>query len=470
MVEAPIPHDEAMRLETLRDYDVFDTATEQPFERLVKLTARVFNVPIAMISLVDEQHQWAKACVGINAAENQRSVSFCGHAILSDSTMVVLDAATDERFFDNPLVIGQPQIRFYVGAPLIAYNGSRLGTLCLLDKQPHDDFSAQDETNLSDLAAAVMDALELRRVNARLRQTEAMVHEEQNLLTETFAALKEGVVVQDATGQIISANTSAARVLGLSMDQLLGRTSFDSRWRAVREDGTPFVGEDHPVPMALRDGVPVSNVLMGVHHGFDQLAWISITARPLFRPGDSTPYAAVGSFTDVTEQYKRQTQLEFRVSHDALTGLPNREAFMKLLEQPSDSHFVVGFLDLDDFKLVNDRYGHGAGDELLRQAAQRMGDQLRSGDIVARLGGDEFAFYLPHVRSGDQLSKVTGRIQSAFEQPFGLAAVADLKVDISFGAAFYPSESLDPSALMHLADMRMYESKVFKQTPEKPRL
>ncbi len=467
MVEAQVPHDEALRLETLREYDVLNTSIEQPLERLVNLTARVFHVPIAIISLVDEHRLWAKACVGISSGEDQRSVSFCGHAILSDQPMVILNAATDERFFDNPVVIGHPHIRFYAGAPLVAYNGSRLGTLCIVDHRPHDDFSTTDNANLSDLAAAVVDALELRRVNARLRQTEAMVHQEQHLLTETFAALEEGVVVQDAGGQIISANASAARVLRLSMDQLLGRTSFDPRWRAVREDGTPFVGADHPVPVALRDGVPVSNVLMGVHHSFDQLSWISITARPLFRPDEQKPYAAVGSFTDVTEQYKRQTQLEFRVFHDALTRLPNREAFMKLLEQPSDSHFVVGFLDLDDFKLVNDRYGHGAGDELLRQVAQRMGDQLRSGDVVARLGGDEFAFYLPHVRSEDQLATVTRRIQAAFEQPFRLDAIADLKVRVSFGAAFYPNESLDPSALMHLADMRMYE---FKQTPQKSRL
>lgn len=470
MIQAPLPDDEALRLETLRDYDVSNKEIEQPLERLVNLAARVFDVPIAIISLVDEHRLWAKACVGVSDLDGRRSVSFCGHTILSDQTMVVLDTAQDERFFDNPLVTSQPHIRFYAGAPLIAPNGAKIGTLCVLDQQPRSDFSQAARDNLRDLAAAVTDALELRRVNARLRQSEAMVQQEQNLLTETFAALEEGVVVQDASGQIISANASAARVLGLSMDQLLGRTSFDPRWRAVRKDGTPFAGEDHPVPVALRDGVPVSNVLMGVHHSDARLAWVSINARPLFRRGELKPYAAVGSFKDVTEQHERQTQLEFRVGHDALTGLPNREAFMELLEQPSNSHFVVGFLDLNDFKLVNDRFGHSTGDELLKQVARRLGDQLRSGDVVARLGGDEFALYLPQVRSEEQLAKVTQRIQTAFTQPFGLDTIADLEVNISFGAAFYPSESRDPSELMHLADMRMYESKLAKQTPRKPRL
>ena len=462
MVQAPIPYDEALRLEALRDYDVLDTESEQPFERLVKLTARVFDVPIVMISLVDEHRQWAKACVGVSNLDDRRSISFCGHAILSDQTMVVLDAATDERFSDNPLVIGQPHIRFYAGAPLIAYNGSRLGTLCLLDRRSHGEFSADDRANLSDLAAAVVDALELRRVNARLRQTEAMVYQEQNLLKETFAALEEGVVVQDAGGQIISANASAARVLGLSMDQLLGRTSFDPRWRAVRENGTPFAGEDHPVPVALRDGVPVSNVLMGVHHSDAKIAWISINARPLFRQGEVKPYAAVGSFKDVTEQHDKQAQLEFRAHHDSLTGLPNRAGFFELLEQNRQAVFAVGFLDFNDFKSINDRFGHAAGDDLLRQAAQRLKAHLRAEDSVMRLGGDEFALFLPNVQTAEQAIGVKKRIAAAFSAAFKLQGAGLVKIGSEVGIAFYPRETRNLEALIKLADDRMYERKALK--------
>lgn len=466
MTEAARPHDEMQRLQTLRDYDVMNSATEEPFERLVQLTARAFDVPIAMISLVDEHRQWAKACVGIERTGNPRSISFCSYAILSSDVMTVLDMTNDERFCDHPLVLGEPHIRFYAGAPLIAGNGAKLGTLCLLDNQPHVDFSARDATILSDLAVAVVDALELRRVNARLKQTEALLREEQDLLNETFAALEEGVVVQDSSGQIVSANASAALILGLSMDQLLGRTSFDPRWRAMHEDGKPFAGEDHPVSVALREGVPVSDVLMGVHHPEGQLAWISITARPIFRHGESKPYAAVGSFRDVTAERNRQLQLEFRVAHDDLTGLPNRDAFVTLLGQNRQAVFAVGYLDFNDFKSVNDRFGHAAGDDLLRQAAQRLKTQLRSGDVVARLSGDEFALYLPRIDSEQQAIKVKERIKTAFDAPFQLIGGFDVRIDTGLGIAFYPEDSDDLTQLMHLADLRMYESKALaRRTP-----
>ena len=117
MVKAQVPHDELERLETLRNYEVLDTASEPAFERLVRLTSRVFGVPMAMISLIDQQRQWTKARVGVPVLDERRDLSFCGHAILRDDVMVVLDASQDWRFSDNPLVTGAPQIRFYAGAP-----------------------------------------------------------------------------------------------------------------------------------------------------------------------------------------------------------------------------------------------------------------------------------------------------------------------------------------------------------------
>lgn len=141
MLIAPIGSDELERLETLRDYEVLNKEIDQPLERLVNLAARVFDMPIAIISVVDEHRLWAKACVGVSDLDGRRSVSFCGHTILSDQTMVVLDTAQDERFFDNPLVTSQLHIRFYAGAPLIAPNGAKIGTLCVLDQQPRSDFS-----------------------------------------------------------------------------------------------------------------------------------------------------------------------------------------------------------------------------------------------------------------------------------------------------------------------------------------
>lgn len=147
----PLPPDESRRLETLRALNILDTAPEERFDRLTRLAKRLFNVPIALVSLVDTDRQWFKSCMGLAATETTRDVSFCGHTILDDDTLVVADAALDPRFADNPLVTGPPGIRFYAGCPLRAANGSKLGTLCVIDTAPRS-FGADDLALLRDLA------------------------------------------------------------------------------------------------------------------------------------------------------------------------------------------------------------------------------------------------------------------------------------------------------------------------------
>jgi len=154
MIAPALPLNEATRIETLHALDILDTAPEERFDRLTRLAKRLFNVPIALVSLVDTNRQWFKSCVGLDATETPREVSFCGHAILSDRTFVVPDAALDERFRDNPLVVGSPHIRFYVGCPLRMSNGSTLGTLCLIDVEPRS-MGADDLHLLRDLAGMV---------------------------------------------------------------------------------------------------------------------------------------------------------------------------------------------------------------------------------------------------------------------------------------------------------------------------
>jgi PAS domain S-box-containing protein len=113
------------------------------------------------------------------------------------------------------------------------------------------------------------------------------------------------VVLQHADGSIRESNPSAERILGLSADQLMGRTSIDPRWRAIHEDGSPFLGENHPAMMALRTGRPCTDVVMGVHHPDGTLAWISVNAQPLFRDDEPTAYAVVTAFVDITQQRQR---------------------------------------------------------------------------------------------------------------------------------------------------------------------
>lgn len=149
MVPAPISANEQQRLEALRALLILDTPPEERFDRIVEFAAAEFDVPVALLSLIDESRQWFKSKIGIGLCETPREISFCGHAIHCDNILVVPDARVDERFVDNPLVLGAPFIRFYAGAPLIMPGGHAIGTLCLIDTKVR----RLDMTDLSILSA-----------------------------------------------------------------------------------------------------------------------------------------------------------------------------------------------------------------------------------------------------------------------------------------------------------------------------
>jgi diguanylate cyclase (GGDEF)-like protein len=164
MIKPNTPVNERKRLEKLRSLDVLDTLAEERFDRLVRIAKRMFAVPIALVSLVDENRQWFKSCVGLNTKESSREISFCGHAILDDEVFIVPNATKDPRFSDNPLVVNEPNIRFYAGCPLTV-GGYKLGTLCILDSEPRN-FEQDDTEALKDLASMVeleLSAVQLSR-------------------------------------------------------------------------------------------------------------------------------------------------------------------------------------------------------------------------------------------------------------------------------------------------------------------
>ncbi|MDH4383982.1 MAG: PAS domain-containing protein [Caulobacter sp.] len=172
---------ESERLTALERMEVLDSPSEPLFDSLTDLAAQTFKTPIALISLVDQERQWFKACVGLDIDHTARGVSFCQHAILSDQVFVVLDAAHDERFHDNPLVTGSPNIRFYAGAPLITPEGHRLGALCVIDTVARETFTDTEASRLQAIAKSVMQAL-LMRLDVRERERIAVVAEQQNRL------------------------------------------------------------------------------------------------------------------------------------------------------------------------------------------------------------------------------------------------------------------------------------------------
>lgn len=164
MQEAPPPPDEAERLAELRDIGILDTDPDARFDALVRVAAQFYDVPIALVSLVDADRQWFKARHGLAVQETPRAQSFCAHAILApDEVMVVDDAARDPRFVDNPLVTGTPGIRFYAGAPICSpTNGQPLGTLCIIDRRPRH-LTEGERKRLKDLALGVASLLDLHR-------------------------------------------------------------------------------------------------------------------------------------------------------------------------------------------------------------------------------------------------------------------------------------------------------------------
>lgn len=167
MISAPISTNDAERLAELYKYELLDTQYEEDFNNIVTLASKICNAPISLITLIDTNRQWFKAKTGMDSDETERRTSFCGHAILKEGMFEVSDALLDERFYDNPLVTGDPNIRFYAGIPLITKKGYKLGTLCVIDTVPRC-LDEEQTFALTVLASQTMNLIELRLRNKEL--------------------------------------------------------------------------------------------------------------------------------------------------------------------------------------------------------------------------------------------------------------------------------------------------------------
>ena len=154
MKKPNILQDEETRLKALRSLDILDSPTEERFDRIARMAKRIFDVPIVLVGFIDKDRHWFKSRIGLNLDEEPRETSFCNHSILCDEAFIVSDATLDERFANNPLVTGEPNIRFYAGYPLKLNDGSKIGTFCIIDKKPRH-LNSDDIATLSDLAMLI---------------------------------------------------------------------------------------------------------------------------------------------------------------------------------------------------------------------------------------------------------------------------------------------------------------------------
>jgi PAS domain S-box-containing protein len=304
MAAAPLSDNEAQRLQALHALNLLDTPPEERFDRITRLAARILGVPIAFISLIDEERQFVKSCYGMDLATTSRDVAFCSHTILENKPFIVFDAKLDPRFADNPFVTGEPNIRFYVGSPIAAMDGSLVGTLSVVDRKPRIP-SEEDLQAILDLTQLAQSELSAGQVqSAHLLQEQA---EEKLRLSE--ARFRE---VVDIPGKFVWEISLEARPIFMSdrVKDVLGYTPEDMSKRGFFEGIVP---EDAIIASAkfyyaAQKAQRFSDLEFRSHTKDGDLIWLSARGAPMHDPeGKLIGYR--GICEDITERKHIQQEL-----------------------------------------------------------------------------------------------------------------------------------------------------------------
>ncbi|CAN5899145.1 hypothetical protein BH20ACT6_BH20ACT6_07620 [soil metagenome] len=356
-------------MSAVRRYDVLDTPPDGAFERITALAARLFDVPISIVSIVDTDRIWFKSHHGLEATEIDRTEGLCASAILHEQPWVLTNALTDPRSLANPLVAGDFGLRFYAGVPLTTHDGFNLGTLCVIDKLPRE--MTEDElATLSDLAALVMDELELRLSARRTIALETELRRAAEDKANTMRANKqrtaklervqrallehipEGVVMSgpDESGpdeRVLAHNQAAEVLFGLEPGQLLDPGQMAPlRKRLLDADGNPWGDRPTPPILTLRTGVPQKNQILGVALTHGAPRWLSLsTAAHKNRKGE-VDYV-VTSMADVTTRHAAtlERSRERMDSREQISSILASGA-VKMVFQP------IVALDHDTYRIV----------------------------------------------------------------------------------------------------------------------
>jgi PAS domain-containing protein len=333
MTPAPLPQNESARLDALQRYEILDTEPEQKFDDLTLLASHICQSPIALISLLDAERQWFKAKVGLTTSETPRSISFCGYAILQDDVMVVPDASADARFADNPLVTGEPNVRFYAGAPLLSPEGLALGTLCVLDRVPRE-LTPEQLDALRALARQVVAQLELRRrLQEEREETRQAIDERETtvhlILNQMPAILWSTDTDLRLTSSVGAALTALGRregaAVGLTLSEFFHTT--DPEFKPLAAHRKALLGESVSFEVEWNGRAYASH------------------CEPL-RNADRTIRGVIGVALDITRQKRSERELQKSFSLLRATLDSAAEGILVVDERGKISNFNESFVQM----------------------------------------------------------------------------------------------------------------------------
>ncbi len=294
------------------------------------------------------------------------------------------------------------------------------------------------------------------RLQAEIKQREK-AEEELRLAAAVFNTASEAIVVSNEKNEIIAVNPAFTQITGYTKEEVLGKNPnilssgrqapdfYKNMWHSLQENGA-WQGE---IWNRRKDGSIYAE-------------WLSIS---IIRDTNQKGKQYVAVFYDVTERKQYEALIHYQASYDTLTNLPNRNSFMQALEnalieaEQKNAMLALLFIDLDEFKWVNDTLGHNCGDEVLKEVAKRLQASVRASDMVARLGGDEFVIFMPKVVDNDSIQMVAERIIAALHQPIKTTKQIIKHFSGSIGITVYPDDADNSNDLLHCADQAMYAAK-----------
>ena len=448
-----------------------DLQPELACEELAQLAAEICGSPIGLVTLLDERNQWFRASDDLKLGETPREVAFSAHVVRQDGVFVVRDALMDGRFANNPLVIAAPVIRFFAGVALNTKGEGHIGTLCVMDTSPRT-LSSEQVHALEVLGRQV--GIRLESIAQRYALEQALIERDRanagmQASEELFRAFMNASpflsYIKDAAGRLLFYNRSFARRFGISEYAWLGRTDEQLWSRSLTE---PLRSHDLEV-MAGGKIVETEEQLRAADGRITSLRSFKFpchdSAGNLLLAGVAVDVSAEVAHKAELERYHRELedandQLRKLALTDELTGLRNRRSFEERLglefamARRRKRELSVLLMDLDNFKTINDRWGHAAGDEVLRRFGAILRTTVRLPDLPARYGGEEFIVLLPE-SSEDSALGLAKRVM----QRVALEDWSHEPLTISVGMASMNEALEDGFQLVELADDALYAAK-----------